>query len=512
MQVGMWRLSAVRHKARPDRSNLEEFKFKRREQEKELRQARRNKQLVSKRHLQEDEEEEEEDGAMDTAGSLLSKEQVVELFRCIQHSGEERVNHLRALKKALRTQETQLIFIKLENSMQVLVGLLSGSNALWQLEAAHCLFQLSHSPNPAAGTACLPATPYLLTYLSGQSDRFTELCLYTLGNLCAECEAVREKLLAQGIVPALASCLQRHNLAVVEAAGFTLSQLLQAKDAAANIVPLVLASGLTLHLLAALMPVPEYGMGAAIECAWCLHYLVCSNVDDATLSAQGVVSKCSSLLITLGGAVATGNTEEGVELLVWPLLRSLGNLLSGCGSGGLQAQLRDSRLLPALCVLAQAFLKPRPALARESLWVLNNLTAGSGVFCSAVLFLNLVPALVQLLPFSQGINCMVLQVLGNIAHQGTEYCTRLNGAGLLPALSATLKMADPEVVTLSLEVLAMMLASSSEVAEDFTKLMGLPLLEAIQYNSQGEMRLRASYILDHYLTSHSQVKVDTPAL
>ncbi|KAJ8337602.1 hypothetical protein SKAU_G00365680 [Synaphobranchus kaupii] len=451
-------------------------------------------------------------GSMDTAANLLSKEQVVELFRRVQHSGEERVNHLRALRKVLRTPETQLIFIKLENSVQVLVGLLSGSNAHCQLEAAHCLFQLSHSPYPAAGPACLPATPYLLTYLSGQSDKFTELCLYTLGNLCAESEVVREKLLAQGIVPALATCLQRHNLAVVEAAGFTLSQLLQAKDAAANVVPLVLASGLTLHLLVALQPDPEYGMGAAIECAWCLHYLVCSNVDDETLSAQGAVSKCSSLLVTLGGAVATGNTEEGVELLVWPLLRSLGNLLSGCGPESLQAHLRDSRLLPALCVLAEAFLKPHPALARESLWVLNNLTAGSGVFCTAALFLNLVPALIQLLPFSKGINCMALQVLGNIAHQGTEYCAQLTQGGLLPALCATLKMADPEVVTVSLEVLIMMLASSSEVAEEFTNLMGLHLLEAIQYNSQGEMRLRASYILDHYLTSHCQVKVDTPAL
>ncbi|KAJ8405455.1 hypothetical protein AAFF_G00319280 [Aldrovandia affinis] len=441
---------------------------------------------------------------MDTVANLLSREQVVDLLHRVQHGGEERVNHLRTLRKALRTPETQLIFIKLENSIQVLAGLLSGSNAQCQLEAAHCLLELSHSPHPSAGLACLPTTPYLLTYLSGQSDKFTELCLYTLGNLCAENEAVREKLLAQGIVPALASCIQRHNLAVVEAVGFVLSQLLQAKDAPVNIVPIVLASGLTPHLLATLQPVPQYGMGAAIECAWCLHYLVCSNVDDGTLVVQGAVSKCSSLLIALGGVMATGSTEEGVEMLVWPLLRSLGNLLAGCKLEGLHPQLRDSRLLPALCVLAQAFLQPHPALARESLWVLNNLTAGSSVFCSAILFLKLVPALIQLLPFSKGINCMVLQVLGNIAHQGTEYCTQLTQAGLLPALCATLKMANPEVVTLSLEVLVMVLASSSEVAEEFTKLKGLRLLEAIQYNSEGEMRLRASYILEHHLTSYSE--------
>lgn len=35
-----------------------------------------------------------------------------------------------------------------------------------------------------------------------------ELCLYTLGNLVVESEAVRKQLLPQGIIPVLASCIQ----------------------------------------------------------------------------------------------------------------------------------------------------------------------------------------------------------------------------------------------------------------------------------------------------------------
>lgn len=35
-----------------------------------------------------------------------------------------------------------------------------------------------------------------------------ELCLYTLGNLIVESEAVRKQLLPQGIVPAFAACIQ----------------------------------------------------------------------------------------------------------------------------------------------------------------------------------------------------------------------------------------------------------------------------------------------------------------
>ncbi|CAB1325258.1 unnamed protein product, partial [Coregonus sp. 'balchen'] len=82
-------------------------------------------------------------------------------------------------------------------------------------------------------------------------------------------------------------------------------------------------------------------------------------------------TQCTSLLVTLGGAVAKGSIEEGMELMSTPTI------------------------LPA-------------------------------------------------------INIMVLRVLGNIAHQGREYCLHLAHSGLLPALCATLKMADPEVVTLHL--------------------------------------------------------------
>lgn len=124
-----------------------------------------------------------------------------------------------------------------ENSMHLLVGLLTGSNAQWRLHSVRCLHELSNSPHPSVTPACLPTTPYLLTYLSGQSTKFTvsihsyqapcnitqsffrifticicvfsqELCLYTLGNLWADSDVVKEKLLAQGIIPALASCIE----------------------------------------------------------------------------------------------------------------------------------------------------------------------------------------------------------------------------------------------------------------------------------------------------------------
>jgi hypothetical protein len=56
--------------------------------------------------------------------------------------------------------------------MRTLVGILTSNRALLQLEAARCLHELSHSEQSAVAEACLPATSYLLTYLSGHSSDF----------------------------------------------------------------------------------------------------------------------------------------------------------------------------------------------------------------------------------------------------------------------------------------------------------------------------------------------------
>ncbi|KAG7517897.1 Transmembrane and coiled-coil domain-containing 6 [Solea senegalensis] len=491
----MWRLNRVRYKNVGQSSkSSEELRLKRREQEKALRQARRDKQLVSKRLLL----NEDEEVTMETTSG---EQDVVSLLYKLQQSGSERETHLKDLSKALRDPSAQLTFIKQENSMHLLVSLLTGSNTQCRLHAVRCLHELSHSIHTNVAPACLPATPYLLTYLSGQSTKFTELCLYTLGNLIPDSDVVKEKLLAQGIIPALASCMenQRHNLAVVEAVGFTLSQLLQAKDAAEKIIPTVLTSCLPSQLLSVLTPDPKFGLAPAIECAWCLHYLACSK-DGRELLAQGALLQCSSLLSSLGGAEGS---KEGMELLVCPLLRCVGNLLSFCPVNSLSSQVGDVRLVVALCAFLQAYLHTQPALARESAWVLNNLTAHSGEFCSALLTFNLVPGLMQLLLFSQGINTMILRILANVAHKKKELSVQMVHLGLLSTLCSTLKMADQEMVTLSLEVLFMLVVSGPQVVDEFVRLNGVPLLEAIQYNSEGEMRQRAVYLLERHLLSDS---------
>ncbi|XP_062941620.1 transmembrane and coiled-coil domain-containing protein 6 isoform X4 [Cynocephalus volans] len=457
----MWRLRQGR--LRPSVCGMEELRRRQREREAALRKARREQQLVSKRLLRDDSQEEAGGGCV---AEILGEAEVQQFLQLAQRGTEEkeREKALVSLRRGLQHPETQQTFIRLEGSMRTLVGLLTSNQALLQLEAARCLHELSHSEQSAVAEACLPATSYLLTYLSGHSSDFIELCLYTLGNLIVESEAVRRQLLPQGIVPALAACILSPHVAVLEALGYALSQLLQAKEAPEKIIPSILGSTLPQHMLRLLQPGPKLNLGVAVEFAWCLHYITCSQVNNALLITHGVLSTLGLLLLDLAGAVQ--RTEDaGLELLACPVLRCLSNLLTEPAEeavGG-PLQLGDERIVAALFILLQFFLQKQPGLLPEGLWFLNNLTADSPSFCTSLLSLDLIEPLLQLLPVSNVVSVMVLTVLCNIAEKGPAYCQRMWPGHLLPSLLNTLAFSDTEVVGQSLELLQLLFLYQPEV-------------------------------------------------
>ncbi|XP_024049734.1 transmembrane and coiled-coil domain-containing protein 6 isoform X3 [Terrapene carolina triunguis] len=444
----MWSRRSCRY--RPDASGLEELRARRREQESALRKARRQQQLVSKRLLREEVNGDGQAG-VEIAAEPLSEQEVLQLLRDVQRGREERKKLLSRLRQGLQHKETQQKFVRLEGSMRVLIGLFTSSLANIQMEAARCLHELSHSCDPAVAEACLPATSYLLTYLSGHSVEFTELCLYTLGNLAVESDAVRKQLLPQGIIPALASCIQSPHVAVLEGLGYVLSQLLQATEAPTKIIPLVLDSVLPQHMLRLVSSNLELGMGVAVEFAWCLHYIVCSHVNNALLISQGIVSTLVLLLLELASVMSKAATE-GLELY---------------------------------------FLQQHPFLVQECLWLLNNLTADEPFFCSAVLTLDLLPALLQLLSCSRMVTLLALTVLCNIAEKGPAYCYQLHQKAVLPSLLSTLALSDAQVVGQSLELLHLLFLHLPEAADDFLSQAGLQALEQHQDNPQLQERVRA---------------------
>ncbi|NXF38105.1 TMCO6 protein, partial [Nyctibius bracteatus] len=416
---------------------------------------------------------------------------VLELLRGVQRGSEDTKRSLSCLRWALQNKETQQKFVRLDGSIRTLIGLFTSSLADMQMEAARCLHELSHSSDPAVAEACLPVTSYLLTYLSGHSVEFTELCLYTLGNLVVESKAVRKQLLPQGIIPVLASCIQSPHEAVLEGLGYVLSQLLQAKEAPAEIIPVVLDSVLPQHMLRLVCSGLKAGTGAAVEFAWCLHYIVCSHTANVTLLSLGAVPALTSLLLDLASELPQ-DAPEGLELLVCPVLRCLSNLLAE--ETGCEGQIQDERLLVALFLILQCFLQQHPFIVQEGLWLLNNLTADEPFFCSALLSLGLLPALLQLLPCSQMASVLVLTVLCNIAAKGPAYCQQLHRTPALPRLLPTLTLPDPEVLGQCLELLHLLFLHCPEAAADFVRQGGHQALE--QHQSTPEVQERARALLD----------------
>ncbi|XP_048816786.1 transmembrane and coiled-coil domain-containing protein 6 isoform X3 [Lagopus muta] len=469
----------------------EELRARRREREAALRKARREQQLVSKRLLREDEAERGQDGAERAVLDPVLQGEVSELLRGVQRGSEDRRGWLRRLRRALQSKETQQEFVRLDGAVRTLVGLFTCSLPDVQLEAARCLHELSHSSDAAVAEACVPVTSYLLTYLSGHSIELMELCLYTLGNLVVESEVVRKKLLPQGIIPVLASCIQSPHEAVLEGLGYVLSQLLQAKEAPAEIIPLVLDSVLPQHMLRLVCSGLKFGTGAAVEFAWCLHYIVCSHTANVELMSLGAVPALTSLLCDIASEISPSDSE-GLELLICPVLRCLGNLLAE--ETGREAQPQDERLLVALFIIMHCYLQQHPFLIPESLWLLNNLTADEPFFCSALLSMDLLPALLQLLPHSQTVSTLVLTVLCNIAEKGPAYCQQLHQQAALPLLLHVLVVPDPEVVGQCLELLHLLFLHWPQVAADFVKQGGHQTLE--QHQSTPELQERVRVLLE----------------
>ncbi|XP_012516823.1 PREDICTED: transmembrane and coiled-coil domain-containing protein 6 isoform X1 [Propithecus coquereli] len=522
---------------RPVVCGAEELRRRRREREAALRKARREQQLVSKRLLRDDAPEEAGEGGVVV---ILGEAEVQQFLRLAQRGTEEkeRERALVSLRRGLQHPETQQTFIRLEGSMRILVGLLTSNQALLQLEAARCLHELSHAEQSVVAEACLPATSYLLTYLSGHSSDFIELCLYTLGNLIVESEAVRRQLLPQGIVPALAACIQVSSSCLPpwgtlplllstcstyfgyvapsfalcqgpEVSGDLMTQLLESDPYLSTSSPPMWLCWKPLDMpclsfyrlrklqrrsfphaaVVATWPKAEPWGRCGVCLVPSLHHL---QVNNALLITHGALSTLGLLLLDLAGAVQ--RTEDaGLELLACPVLRCLSNLLTEAAveTVGGQMQLRDERVMAALFILLQFFLQKQPSLLPEGLWLLNNLTANSPSFCTSLLSLHLIEPLLQLLPVSNVVSVMVLTVLCNVAEKGPAYCQQLWPGPLLPSLLNTLAFSDTEVVGQSLELLHLLFLYQPEAIQAFLQQSGLKALERHQEEAQLQDRVHA---------------------
>ncbi|XP_075923509.1 transmembrane and coiled-coil domain-containing protein 6 isoform X2 [Petromyzon marinus] len=371
------------YKAGGPSSSVQGMRARRREEEAELRRARRESQLMSKRAPRSLAASPGSPSSPHEPQAAAAAETVPQLWLEVQKTASSgalgpRLEALRALRRALSNQDAQAAFIGVEGGVRSLVALLARGPEL-QLEAARSLLRLSHSALPAAPLACLAATSYLVTLLGGHSPQLTEVCLYTLANLVTESTRAREQMMAQGLLAGIASCLQSPHGAVLEAAAFALSQLLQAPEAFDRIIPAVRAAGLP-SLLRTLLVLPPGARDippSAVEAAWCLHYLACSGASD--LVEEPLIREVVGVLVELGGWLLSSPIPEYAELAArvlctvavragpsCSLLGGCPELLSAAASVALGAEATPGEPDPELRVTALQLLQPLLANSPEA--------------------------------------------------------------------------------------------------------------------------------------------------
>ncbi|XP_061408109.1 transmembrane and coiled-coil domain-containing protein 6-like isoform X2 [Lethenteron reissneri] len=485
------------YKAAGPSSSVQGMRARRREEEAELRRARRESQLVSKRAPRGPAASPGSPSSPHEPQAAAAAETVPQLWLEVQRTASSgalgpRLEALRALRRALPNPDAQAAFIGVEGGVRSLVALLARGPEL-QLEAARSLLRLSHSALPAAPLACLASTSYLVTLLGGHSPQLTEVCLYTLANLVTESARAREQMMAQGLLPGIASCLQSPHGAVQEAAAFALSQLLQAPEAFDRIIPAVRAAGLPSLLRTPLVLTPGARdiPTSAVEAAWCLHYLACSGASD--LVEEPLIREAVGVLVELGGRLLSSPIPEYAELLVVPLVRCVGNVVCGGLGEGSRRAVRDAGLLPVLLVLAERFLPKRPFVSRECLWLVGNLTAGEPAWCSVLLRLGAHVRLAALLRHGQGVGLMAARVLCTVAVRAGPSCSLLGGCPELLSAAASVSLGgeaapgdrDPELRVTALQLWQPLLANSPEARAWFENEGGPAQLESLLLQSSG---------------------------
>ena len=183
-------------------SDIASQRSKRRDQESEIRKQKREKLLSSKRIRFS-----EVEGNCNVEEFTI--EQVQQLARAIQKSDKNNLNNLKNLRKAF-AQGSELIsaFLGVENSLQSMVGHLTGNNAQFQFEAAWCITNLATGDHEDTMKVLKASAVYLITYLSGQNVQLQDQCAWALGNFSGDSQECRDILRAQGIITPMVNLLK----------------------------------------------------------------------------------------------------------------------------------------------------------------------------------------------------------------------------------------------------------------------------------------------------------------
>nr|XP_022341798.1 importin subunit alpha-2-like [Crassostrea virginica] len=468
----MERKSQYKHRAK----NVAKIRQRHKEEELAIRKDRKEKLLSSKRFRFLDGEE---------LGDEISHKEVASAVQSLQKTGRQRLENLRTLRQAF-SQGTAFIdtFFKVDNALNLLVSIYTGNDLEQQLEAAWCITNISAGSTDHSLAICKQVAPYLVTYLSCGVPQLQDQSAWTLGNLAGDSAECRKLLQAQGIIAPLVQLLQSPHASVVQSAAFALSNLAkESTDTCREMIQCAVIPSLLNHLVYS-----KENVSVLSEVSWVLTYLATNELFLEDLSAQGVITKIVSLLVSLSDIL------PHEAQVVTPMLRCLGNICSGPDKFTLEAK-QNAELLPSLSKYLTSDLRH---VRKETLWVLSNMTGDLDV-CKEVAFGPILSHVLEQVPAAFDIKSEALYLLCNLACHGEDICTRLVDSGMLQCVVPVLKSHDVEVLNLALALCEMALRMTTKGKDIFEKeCEGMSKLEALEYHSNETIRTTANQILDIY--------------
>ncbi|XP_024402317.1 importin subunit alpha-9 [Physcomitrium patens] len=365
-------------------------------------------------------------------------------------------------------------------------------------EAAWCLTNIA-SGDPEQTRAVEPALPLLILHLGEKNPaRVVEQCAWALGNVAGEAEDLRDWLLRQGALSALARNLSSPIITLVRTAAWALSNLIKGPNSRAA-TELMKMDGIVDTLVRL---VSNGDDELVVEVAWVLVYVTSmSDLHSSQLIHAG-------LLPPLVARLAVSHHQP----LLTPVLRTIGNIVASDNSK-CDAVLAAGQSLPGGIngALARILETEHRTLQKEAAWVVSNLAAGSILHKRAVFNGGAVSPLLYLLATSTfDVRKEAAYALGNLCvaprdqgEEGKPILEHLNvlvDRGCLMGFIALVKSPDLESARLGLQFLELVMRAlpDGKGPKLVEKLDGIAAMEELQFHANEELRIMSNMLIDQY--------------